>query len=181
VDLLGLVPSTPYHLLALLVPIVGWLLTRAYAKRNHITVMHNSSLAVSYWEELLFRGIAYGLLFAVWRNGLIAILGSSLLFSLLHLRNLWWSSPKRLLFQLAYTGLFFGPIAAMLRWWSGDIYFSIAFHAINNFTVLVTPGSAPIPDDEFLLSRVRKMKWWQRGIIGFWSANNSLKKRTSSS
>lgn len=139
--------------------------------------MHNSSLAVSYWEELLFRGLAYGIIFAIWHNGLIAILGSSFLFSLLHLRNLWWSPPKRLLFQLAYTGLFFGPIAGTLRWWSGDIYLSIAFHAINNFVVLVTPGSAPIPGDEFLLAKVRNMKWWQRGIIGFWSSNSSLKKR----
>lgn len=175
-QLLGLTPSSPWHLLALLGPAAGWLATRAIAQKNHLTAMHNASFAVSYWEELLFRGLAYGVIFAMWQNVLVAIAGSSFVFGLLHLRNLWWSSPKRLLFQCAYAGLFIGPLAGVLRWWSGDIYLAIAFHAINNFTVIASPYSAPKPSDEFLLAKASHMQWWQRGIVGFWSSNSSLKK-----
>ena len=164
----GLLPTQPYHLLGLVVPLLCWLMTRSLAEKQHITIIHNSSLAVSYWEEILFRGVVYSGLLIIWHTTVLAVIASSLLFGIFHLRNLWWSSRKQVLAQCLYAGLFFGPIAGLLRWWSGGIYLGIALHALNNFTAIAFSPNTPKPTNDFLLSRAKNMNWFEYLFSGFW-------------
>lgn len=163
----GLQPTHDYHLLFLLVPLIAWLLTRAAAQRQSITILHNSSLGVSYWEEVLFRSLIYGLTFVVVNNAIIAIIVSSALFGIFHLRNLWWSSRQQVIFNCLYAGLFFGPIVGLVRWWTGDVYLGIAIHAIHNFSVISIPARNK-PTNKFLLSKQNNMNWFEFLFSGFW-------------
>jgi membrane protease YdiL (CAAX protease family) len=164
----GIVPTSIWHLLALVVPVVVWLVKRSEAKKRHITIFHNSSLAVSYWEELLFRGLLWGLVLTIWHDALAALVASSLLFGLFHLRNAWWSSRKQLLAQCLYTGLLFAPIVGGIRWWSGDIYFCIALHALHNHVSMYYTSKTTVPIDGYLRSRRHNMNWFERLFIGCW-------------
>jgi len=163
----GIVPTSAWHLLALGVPAAVWLVKRLESKRRHITVLHNSSLAVSYWEELLFRGLLWGLVLAIWRNALVALLISSLLFGLFHLRNAWWLSRKQLLVQCLYTGLIFAPIIGSARWWSGDIYLGVALHALHNFISMYYMKNV-IPTDKYLQAQRHRMNWFEHLFSGLW-------------
>lgn len=161
----GLTLAHWWHLAALAVPVLLWLSRRAEAKQRHIVIYHNSSLQVSYWEELLFRGVAWGLVLWVLHSAFAALVASSLLFGLFHTRNLWWASRKQVLFMCFYTGLVFGPIVGLIRWWSGDIYLGIAFHALHNFANMYVAKSR-VPTDEFLRSRMKRMNWFERVFSG---------------
>jgi membrane protease YdiL (CAAX protease family) len=117
--MLGFQPTHLYHLFALLVPPLAWWLTLPVARKEHLTILHNSSLAVAYWEETLFRGVILGGTLSAWHSFPLALVASSLLFGVFHLRNSWSSSPKQVIINCLYTGLIFGPIIALLRYWSG--------------------------------------------------------------
>jgi membrane protease YdiL (CAAX protease family) len=164
----GILPKETWHLLWLLIPILVWWVTRQLAKRQNLSILHNSILAVSYWEELLFRGIIFGLVLSVWSSLWPALIVSSLVFGVFHLRNLWWSSRKQVLINCLYAGLVFGPIVGLVRWWQGDIYLGIAIHAIHNFAFFGTPAKAQQPTDKFLVSKQHNMNWFERFFSGFW-------------
>jgi membrane protease YdiL (CAAX protease family) len=151
----------------LLVPLLAWFATRKRAQAHHLTIWHNSALAVSFWEELLFRGLIYGGVVSATHSALAAIIVSSLLFGLFHLRNLWWAPRKQVLINCLYTGLLIGPLLALVRWWTGDLYLCIALHAIHNFASLIT-STHRIPTDNFLLSRQDNMNWFERLFSGLW-------------
>lgn len=162
----GLQPASTYHLLYLLVPLLLWFTTRPAAKKHGITIFHTASLAVSYWEEVLFRGLIFGLMDYIWHNAAAAIIVSSVLFGVFHLRNLWWLEPKKVLVNCLYTGLFFGPLVALVRWWTGDIYLGVAIHAAHNF--LNEYMSSKTPTDQFLLSKQANMNRFQQFFSAFW-------------
>ncbi len=165
--MLGLIPFQNWHLLWLLIPVAGWVLTRSFARKYHIVTWHNSTLAVSYWEELLFRGVIYGIVTALWRNALAAIIASSMLFGLFHLRNLWWASRRQVFINCLYTGLLFGPFIALARFWTGDIYLGIALHALHNFGFMVF-SARKLPTDKMLLLKQSNMNWFERFFSGMW-------------
>lgn len=165
---LGLYPTHLWRLAALLVPILLWLALLQIARNRHVMIWHHSSLAVSYWEELLFRGLIWGLILIVWDSQLLALILSSVLFGLFHLRNLWWASHKRVLFICLYTGLLFAPIVGLVRWWSGDIYLCIAIHALHNFGNMYLSRSSSVPTDEYLRSRQHRMNWFERAFSVIW-------------
>ena len=158
----GLLPTTPLHLLALFVPLTFWLLGRKLAKKRQLTIMHNASFSVSYWEELLFRGIIWGMIEWLTGNVWIALIGSSLLFGLFHLRNEWWASKEKLVRMCLYTGLVFGPAIGLVRIATGDIYLGIALHAIHNFITMYWPDSSKQPTDEYLRARLKKRNWFEK-------------------
>lgn len=166
--LFGFLAVQAYHYLALFVPVLAWWVTRPFARKRAITIIHTSSLAVSYWEEILFRGFIYGGCLLIWHNTVVAVVATSLIFGIFHLRNLWWSSRRQVLFSCLYAALWFGPVAGVLRWWSGDIYLGIALHAVNNFTSIALSANAPKPTDRFLLARQGSMNWFQWLFSGFW-------------
>lgn len=163
----GLIPTHPWHLLFLLVPVGMWWVTLPNAKQHHVTILHNSSLAVSYWEELLFRGLIFGAAASIWHSLWPALIVSSLLFGLFHLRNLWWLSGRQVLVNCLYAGLVFGPIVCLIRWWTGDIYLGIAIHAIHNLIIIRIPTKQR-PTNKFLLSKEGNMNSFERLFSGFW-------------
>lgn len=90
-----------------------------------------SILFVPIYEEVLFRGfMLIGLLslYPVTE----AIVLTSLLFGLWHLKNIFWESRKGLIGQIAYATLIFGPIAALITVWSGTIWLAVILHYLNN-------------------------------------------------
>jgi len=158
---LGLWPQSPLHLLAVLPPLLLWWTSRSWARRQHITRWHNAVLAVSFWEEVLFRGVVYGSIMAPTHSAIWAIALSSLLFGLFHLRNLWWADRRRIAYTCLYAGLFVGPIFALLRWWSGDIYLSILAHFLNNYTTMRRAKQQLVTDD-YLEARLDRRNWFEK-------------------
>jgi len=164
----GLHPTHIWHLLALPIPILVWYVGLSVSRRRHITIFHNSSLAVSYWEEVLFRSIIWGVVVFLWHSQLLALITSSLLFGLFHLRNLWWASRKQVLLNCLYTGLVFAQLVGLVRWWSGDIYLGIAIHALHNFVSMYGAGANKTPTDAYLRSQRHKMNWFEKAFSGWW-------------
>lgn len=88
-------------------------------------------LFVPITEEILFRGfilgaleIAYG---RVW-----AVIGSSALFGLWHLKNAFWMTNARLAHQIAYTTLLFGPVTGILALRTRSVWPGVILHYLNN-------------------------------------------------
>lgn len=163
----GLLPASPFNVIWLLVPLALWSLTKSIAERNSARIWHNSAFTVSYWEEILFRGIIYGIALLFWDNGMFAIVVSSVLFGFFHLRNLWWSSPRKVVVNCLYNGLVFGPAIGIIRWLTGDIYLGIALHAVHNFISMLTARDK-IPKDIFLLSKQKNMNWFEKIFSGLY-------------
>lgn len=173
----GLYPQETYHLLALAVPFILWWVKLRFAKEKHITIFHHSSLAVSFWEEILFRGVLWGAVLGLGYNNLTALIVTSLLFGIFHLRNLWWAPRRQVLMNCLYTGLVFAPLLGLVRWWAGDIYLVIALHALHNFIAMYGSRKIKVPTDSYLRSRRDKMNLFERFFSFFWVA--SLFKRMS--
>jgi membrane protease YdiL (CAAX protease family) len=162
----GLIPSKFWHLLAIIPPIVLWWLVRPEAKRRHISRWHNASFAVSFWEEALFRGFGYGVILWLTNNVALTIVGSSLLFGLFHLRNFWWANRRQVFANCLYTGLIVGPIFALVRFWSGDIYLGILVHFLHNFVHMRFAHDTPT--DKSLESKRPNQNWFERLFAGDW-------------
>ncbi len=88
-------------------------------------------LFVPITEEILFRGfilgaleIAYG---KVW-----AVVVSSALFGLWHLKNGFWMSDSDLAQEIAYTALVFGPITGLLTLKTRSVWPGVVLHYLNN-------------------------------------------------
>jgi membrane protease YdiL (CAAX protease family) len=89
-------------------------------------------LFVPITEEILFRGFILGALeiaYGPWR----AIVFSSLLFGLWHLKNTFWMTDYGLLHQMVYTTFLFGPVTAYLALRLRTIWIGVILHYLNNF------------------------------------------------
>lgn len=89
------------------------------------------TLLAPLYEEVIFRGLIFGW-FARrydWRIGLIA---SSLLFGVWHLKNIFWLDTPSLIAQMAWAGLFIGPLLAFVTHKTKSIWPSVIIHQINN-------------------------------------------------
>jgi len=88
----------------------------------------------SIYEEVVFRGfILFGLL--IFFPQYIAIIASSVLFGLWHFRNHSFQTNRETIHQVLYTGLIFGPIAAIVTIWTGTIWITVILHYIHNLVV----------------------------------------------
>jgi len=92
-----------------------------------------NALVCPIYEELIFRGWILGRL-ARARSPWRAIVVSSLLFGLLHLRNIFWTEPEPLLRSMLYTGLVFGPVAGWLTLRCRSVWPAVILHYANNLT-----------------------------------------------
>jgi len=82
-------------------------------------------------EELVFRGWVLGQM-AARLSRPAALIGSSLLFGLYHLRNVYWLEADALLRQMAFTGLVLGPILAYLTLRFRTLWPAVILHGANN-------------------------------------------------
>lgn len=90
-----------------------------------------STFLSSIYEEIIFRGIVlFGLLHIT--NSIYAVITSSLLFGLWHVKNHKWQTRSQTMYQVVYTGLIFGPIMAIISLWTGTIWIAVILHYIHN-------------------------------------------------
>lgn len=83
------------------------------------------------YEEIIFRGfILFGLMNIY--STVTAIVISSFIFGLWHLKNIFVLSKKELILQMLYTGIVFGPITAFVTVFSGTIWLAVIIHFCNN-------------------------------------------------
>lgn len=83
------------------------------------------------YEEIIFRGIILGGLLSSY-SPILALIISSLLFGLWHLKNIFILPKKLLVFQMIYTGLILGPITAYITLQTGTIWIGVIIHFLNN-------------------------------------------------
>lgn len=98
-----------------------------------------SSFFAAIYEEVLFRGfILFGLMtvFTI----LQAVIISSLLFGLWHLKNIFYLSKKQLWYQMFYTGIIFAPVVSYITLVTGTIWIAVILHFCNNLLATATLG-----------------------------------------
>ena len=83
------------------------------------------------YEEIIFRGIIFGLLLKHY-SLVKAIIFSSILFGLWHLKNIFFVDTIQLLKQICYTGLIFGPIMCWITSKTKTIWIVSIIHYLNN-------------------------------------------------
>ena len=93
--------------------------------------LKTSSFFVGIYEEVIFRGIIFVGLMEIY-SITCALVISSLLFGLWHLKNIFYMERKRLIGQILYAGLVFGPIAALITLYTGTIWLAVILHFCNN-------------------------------------------------
>lgn len=93
--------------------------------------VHVEVLFVPVYEEMIFRGLILGALLAH-TSPMRAIAYSSLLFGIWHLKNIFYDPAPQVLYQVAYTGLFFGPVTAYLAVRTRTIWPGVILHYLNN-------------------------------------------------
>ncbi len=93
--------------------------------------LNTTLLFVPIYEEMIFRGLILGALmkFFSWKK---ALLYSSLLFGLWHLKNIYYYDVYQTLRQVLYTGLFLGPILGYLTYKTKTIWAAVILHYLNN-------------------------------------------------
>jgi membrane protease YdiL (CAAX protease family) len=91
-------------------------------------------LFVPITEEILFRGFILGALEIAY-GPVRALVISSLVFGLWHLKNVFWLTEYQLIHQMLYTTLVFGPITAALALKTRTIWPGVILHYLNNFPV----------------------------------------------
>lgn len=120
----------------------GWLTTGLLPlSGNHWLVIF-----APLYEEVLFRGLILGGLLALYSKR-TAILLSSFLFGIWHLKNFTAYTPEAMLYQVVYAGLILGPLLAWLTLKTKSIWMGVLVHTANN--ILLSP-----------------LSWWIAGMFG---------------
>lgn len=89
-----------------------------------------SILFVPIYEELIFRGFILRGLSRMYSLK-AAIIGSSLLFGLWHLKNIFYLTPPRLAYQMAYA-VVLGLILAYVTVRTKTVWIAVILHYLNN-------------------------------------------------
>ena len=85
------------------------------------------------YEELVFRGWIQAKLVRR-RSNAFTIAISSLLFGLLHLRNVYWLEPAQLVGKVLFTGLVLGPLLGWVTLRGRSVWPAVILHYANNLT-----------------------------------------------
>lgn len=137
---LALVPQSLISVLLLVLTIFLAVLFIKPAIKNKIVFFYFGGIYASFMEEVLFRGVIFGLAKAYWDSNLIALVVSSIAFGIWHLKNYAWHKDKKaIIIQFFHTALMYGPIFAVLRILTGDIYLAILFHFLTDTYVALAP------------------------------------------
>ncbi len=83
------------------------------------------------YEELVFRGWILGRL-ARARSAATAVAVSSLLFGLLHLRNIYWLDTATLVRSMLFAGLCLGPLLGYVALRCRSVWPAVILHYANN-------------------------------------------------
>jgi membrane protease YdiL (CAAX protease family) len=85
------------------------------------------------YEELIFRGWILGAL-ARRHSNRFAIVVSSLLFGIVHIRNIYWLEPSHLIGVMLSAGLITGPIFAYATLRCRSVWVAVILHYLNNLS-----------------------------------------------
>jgi len=85
------------------------------------------------YEELIFRGWILAALARRGSNG-SAIAISSLLFGIVHVRNIYWLDTGRLVGMMLSAGLLTGPLFAYVTLRFKSVWPAVILHYVNNLT-----------------------------------------------
>jgi len=137
---LALIPQSFISLLLLATTVSLAILGIKPAIKNQVVYLYLGGVFAAFMEELLFRGVIFGLAKAAWGSNLIGLFISSVAFGLWHLKNYAWQPDKKWLIKhVLYTGLLYGPLFALLRIWTGDIYLAALWHFLTDAYVCLAP------------------------------------------
>lgn len=90
-----------------------------------------STFLSSIYEEIIFRGfILFSLL--TFLSPIWSVVISSVLFGLWHLKNYKWQTKNQTIYQVTYTMIVFGPVAAIITLWTGTIWIAVIIHYAHN-------------------------------------------------
>lgn len=136
---LGLRPSWEYSFYFLLLTFLLAVVLYPIARKEKVTQFYIGGVHAAFMEEILYRGIIFGLANAIGMNAWVSLVISSLLFGIWHLKNFPWQGKNKTIYQFFYTALFAGPMLCVLRILTGDLYLSIFVHFVMNTTVALSP------------------------------------------
>lgn len=89
------------------------------------------------YEEVLFRGIFLaGLIYLYGTTSAIVI--TSILFGVWHIRSIFFMPKKKVISQVLYTGVILGPIFAFVTILTGSIWIAVILHSLNNLFAPIT-------------------------------------------
>jgi len=97
-----------------------------------------NALVCPIYEELVFRGWILGRL-ARGRSPTFAIAVSSILFGILHLRNIFWLDTGSLVRQMMYAGVVLGPILGYVTLRCRSVWPAVCLHYVNNLAYYLRP------------------------------------------
>jgi membrane protease YdiL (CAAX protease family) len=97
-------------------------------------------LFVPITEEILFRGFILGALEIAYGRAW-AVIVSSALFGLWHLKNSFWMTDADLSQEIIYTAFIFGPVTAILALKTRSVWLGVMLHYLNN---LPSTGAASL-------------------------------------
>ncbi|MBV5282383.1 MAG: CPBP family intramembrane metalloprotease [Paludibacter sp.] len=83
------------------------------------------------YEEIIFRAVILSVLLKHY-SLVKAVVFSSLLFGLWHIKNIFFVDPFELLKQICYTGIIFGPIMCLITYKTKTIWIATIIHYLNN-------------------------------------------------
>lgn len=136
---LGLKPTSNVSILLLLVSLIFPLFGIVPALKRTASKGYVMGIYAGFMEEILYRGVVFGLAKFIWSNNLIALVVSSLAFGIWHLKNIYWLGRRRTIKEFFYTAFVFGPIFCLERIFMGDLSLAILHHIITDSTVALTP------------------------------------------
>lgn len=129
---LQVIPTSWWSVLAVVLAFIIAAATLPFAIKKDRLMFFIGGVQAAFFEEILFRGVIFGLLFALTQNLWTTLVINSVLFGLWHLKNIPWSGKKRAIPQAFYTGLVAGPVFCLLLIYTGDIYLSLLVHLLHN-------------------------------------------------
>ena len=140
----------PLYIVAILVTLglTYFYQQQQYIKNSVVFQHYPWSLRIFFvpiYEEIIFRGL---ILYFIthYSTAHFAVIISSLLFGLWHLKN-YRLQPKWVsAYQIFYAGFIIGPILAMITIITGTLYMAILIHSLNN---LLSPVFTSILNREY--------------------------------
>jgi membrane protease YdiL (CAAX protease family) len=137
---LALIPKSPLSILFFVLAVVLAILGIKPAIKKKVLYFYIGGVFASIMEEILFRGVLFGLAQAIWNNTLVSVLATSFAFGLWHLKNYAWVKDRNWIIKsFLSTGIIYGPLFAILRVVRGDIYLAVLVHFLVDAYVALAP------------------------------------------
>jgi membrane protease YdiL (CAAX protease family) len=137
---LAMVPKSPLSILFFVSTLLLAILGIKPAIKKKVLHFYIGGVIAAFMEEILFRGVLFGLAQEIWNKTTISVLATSLSFGLWHIKNhAWYRNKNWVVRQILYTGGIYGPLFAILRILTGDIYIAMFWHFLTDSYVALAP------------------------------------------